>query len=1057
MKQKSKLKLEKPKKSFSLRIMKTYLTLALMGFWCVFSATNLYSQSANVALSTSSVSGVAQNPTITASGVVTDPEGETLIGVSVVQKDNLSNGTTTDANGKFTLVVPAGSSLEISYVGFKTQTVRAGQNLSITLVENTTFDDVVVVGYGTQKKVNLTGSVTSVDAKELIDRPNTNILNTIQGRVAGVNIVSRPGGTPAINMRGRGNLGSSTPLYVIDGVIADGTMFGRLDPNSIESVNFLKDAASSAIYGSRAAYGVVLVTTKQGKAGKIQVDYNGYAGFKHQNYRPKVLDGGWYVALREEARYNDGIRKDKPDVNALRQEYLDKHYADPDMYGNTDWYEEALDNDVAITQHSLSFRGGSDNVRFSTTVGYTFEDSFTPHENTNRYNLASNLAVDAAKWLTFRTDIKYIKNDRKRRGSPSYMNMIVMPTTMVAKQSTGQYGSRDNGALAGVDDITGNPLRNLEQGGWERENQSTANINLGVDFKPIENLVLTGEVNYYSHNSKKRTYENSWDQVLSYPEGTPIGKTERANKMTYDWGETDRTNYDARANYSLQVADKHNMSFLAGASYEHRRYNRLQAARKNFTNNEIPDLNGGTESAEFDGLGNAGGSNNDRLVSYFGRLTYNFSEKYLFEFNMRADGSSRFAKENRWGYFPSVSAGWRISEESFMKDVSWIYNMKLRASWGQLGNIYNVGHYDYFSTYNQGGNYNFDNTLAPGFYPGKPANPDLGWETVTMTDIGLDFDVLGGKGGLVVDWYHKKTTDILVEYEAPRELGLSNKLSGNLGTMRNYGLEVAAHYGDRFGDFSFEIAGNFTKYWNKIMDMGPNNYAESGDWIYAEGYPVGSYYLILTDGLYSQEDIDSGNYTKVGSKVPQAGDIKYIDQNDDGQIDAEDRKVTKCDVANFEYGLSLDLGYRDFNLSIVGRGVTGISTLFSNEMAMAFYNKGNVREWQMKERWTEDNPNPNAGYPRLTTDTKEQALKSDYWLFSGNFFRVKNITLSYNVPKQLLSKYSIGGLRLFASLENPFTLRGDKRMKDYDPESGSGRAGSSYGVQTYTFGVNVSF
>lgn len=1069
MKQKSKLKLEKPVRSFSLRIMKTCLVLTFAGFWCTASATGLNSQPADVAdhNSASAVTGVAQNPTITATGVVADATGEPLIGVSVVQQDNQTNGTNTDENGRFSLVVPAGSTLEISYVGFDTQHVRAGENLNIVLVDNNVMEEVVFVGYGTQKKVNLTGSVVSVSAKDLVDRPNTNILNTLQGRVAGVNIVSRPGGTPAINVRGRGNLATSAPLYVIDGVISDGTMFGRLDPNSIESVNFLKDAASSAIYGSRAAYGVVLVTTKQGSAGKIQIDYNGYAGIKHMNNKLKILDGGYYVALREEARYNDamagGQPYEKPDVNALRQEYLAKHAADPDLYGNTDWYDTVLDNNIAITQHSLSFRGGTENVRFNTTVGYTFEDSFSPHANTNRYNFASNISADVTKWLTLRSDIKYIKNDYKRRGPTNWMDMVVVPTTVVAKQSTGQYGSRDGASvngMASVDDMKArNPLRYIEQGGWEKTNTTTANINVGADFKPIKNLILTGEFNYYANDYKRKTYENSWGEILRYPEATPIPGTDRTSTMAYQWSETNRANYDARATYSLQVADKHNMSILAGASYEHRKYQNLEARRKNFINNELSDISGGTEIDGFSGLGNGGGSNHDRMVSYFGRFTYNFDERYLFEFNMRADGSSRFAPENRWGYFPSLSAGWRISQESFMKDISWLYNLKLRASWGKLGNIYNVGNYDYFSTYSRNGNYNFNNTLAPGFIPGRPANPDLGWETVTMTDIGLDMDILGGKGGLVVDWYHKKTTDILVSYDAPFELGLADgqQLAGNLGTSRNIGFEVAARYGDRFGDFSFELAGNITKNWNKIIDLGPNNMSENGSWILAEGHPVGAYYVFETDGLYTQEDIDNGNYATL-SGTPAAGDIKYIDHNKDGRIDQNDKVVKGCDVADFEYGLSLDLGYKDFNLSVVGRGVSGISTLFQNEMSMAFFNNGNVREWQMENRWTEDNPNPNALYPRMTMNgITRNNQNSDYWLFSGNFFRVKNITLSYNVPRQLVNKYSISGLRLFASVENPFTIRGDKRMKDFDPESGSGRAGQSYGVQTYTFGINVSF
>jgi TonB-linked SusC/RagA family outer membrane protein len=441
-------------------------------------------------------------------------------------------------------------------------------------------------------------------------------------------------------------------------------------------------------------------------------------------------------------------------------------------------------------------------------------------------------------------------------------------------------------------------------------------------------------------------------------------------------------------------------------------------------------------------------------------VTYNFDERYMVEFNMRADASSRFNRDHRWGYFPSLSAGWRISQEEFMRDISWLHNLKLRGSWGKLGNIHNVGNYDYFSLYQLSSdyNYNFEDRLAAGIAPSTPANPTLGWETVTITDIGLDFDILNGKFGMVFDYYNKITDDILVRYSGANEIGVSGQLSGNLGSVRNRGFELAVRYGDKIGDFRFDISGNISKNWNEILDMGSNNNSISDPWISSVGYPIGSFYMYKTDGLYTQEDIDSGNYIRFG-RDPIAGDIKYVDVNGDGIIDGNDRIITKSDVPNLTYGLGFNLGYKDFDLSVFGQGVGGVHTYFSNEMVHPFFNFSSPREFHLS-RWTEENPNPNAAYPRLYYQSANQnynRYQSDFWLFDASYFRVKTISLGYNVPKSLVNKYSLSSLKLYLAAENPFTIRGDKRMKDFDPETGSGRARNSRGIQVYTFGVNVSF
>jgi TonB-linked SusC/RagA family outer membrane protein len=1017
------------------------------------------------------VKEIEQAPTITASGTIIDTKGEPLPGVSVVEKGKATNGTMTDIDGRFSLKVSPGATLEVSYVGFVKQEVKAGAALSIVLKEqDTTLDDVVVVGYGTQKKVNVTGAIATVNAKNLAERANTNILTTVQGQVPGVTIISRPGSTPSINFRGRGSTGgSSNPLYVIDGIISDATFFGRLDPNAIESISFLKDAASSAIYGSRAAYGVVLVTTKSGTKGKLQVDYSGYVGVKHATHRPKMLSADWYVALMAEGSYNDAIRGGsttavKPDLTAIRNDYLEKVQTNPNLYGNTNWYNLVLDNDVMTTQHSLSFRGGDDKTRYNSTVGYTLDNSFVPGENTNRYNLATNITSDVTKWMTLRANVKYILNKYKRKGSVSYMDLMVVPATFVAKHTDGTYGTKNNGRNPNSNDYWRNPLRILEQGGWSKTDNGRTNISAGIDLKPFKGLTLTGDMSYYNSDSKEKTFKNAWPELIDYTTKLSIAGTDRFAEMNYDWNETTRAIYNGLASYSAQVAEKHNIGALLGTSFEHTKYQQLKAWRKGFPNNDLTDIEAGSTAEGFHS--NNGESYEDKLLSYFGRLTYNFNEKYMFEFNMRADASSRFNEDHRWSYFPSLSAGWRISQEEFMQEVTWLHNLKLRGSWGKLGNIYNVGNYDYFSLYKSGDdyNYNFEDKLASGVASSVPANPSLGWETVTITDIGFDFDILNGKVGMVFDYYNKITDDILIKYYGANEIGVSKQLSGNLGAVRNRGFELAMRYGDKIGNFTFNISGNISKNWNKILDMGPNNNSISDPWISSEGYPIGSFYMYKTDGLYTQEDIDNGNYLRFG-RNPIAGDIKYVDVSGpngvpDGIIDGNDRIVTKCDVPDLTYGIGLNIGYKEFDLAIFSQGVGGVYTYFQNEMVHPFFNYSSPREYHLS-RWTEENPDPKSSYPRLYYQSSNQSYnryQSDFWLFDASYFRIKNISLGYNVPKSLVNKYSLSAVKLYVAVENPFTIiRGDKRMKDFDPETGSGRAQNSRGMQTYTLGVNISF
>lgn len=474
-------------------------------------------------------------------GCVKDALGEPIIGASVVEKGAPTNGTITDFDGNFTLTV-SGNELQISYIGYLPQVVKVQSGVTsynVTLKEDTkTLDEVVVIGYGTQKKVNLTGAVASVSTDDIKDRVQTNVLSAIQGTVPGVTIISRPGSTPSINFRGRGNLGTSAPLYVIDGAIADATVFSNLDPNTIESISFLKDAASSAIYGSRAAYGVVLVTTKGGKAEKMNVAYSGYVGVKTPTYLPDVLDSWDYATLLNEAKYNANPSGGKNQAYTNEEIGWFRDGSNPDYYPNTNWADLVLDKHVLTTQHSLNFSGGSEKVRFFSSVGYVFNDNFMPGVTDDRYNLNLNLQSDVTKWLTLKTGVKYIRNSSDtKNGTPWIANFVLVPSIMVAQQSNGEWGSIAGGKDATQTFMNSNPLRTLSFDNWSKSTTENTMYDLGFDLKPIENLVISGQLDYKRYEYKSKSYSAEYPEVVHFETGKEIPGTGNSspNSMSMYW------------------------------------------------------------------------------------------------------------------------------------------------------------------------------------------------------------------------------------------------------------------------------------------------------------------------------------------------------------------------------------------------------------------------------------------------------------------------------------------------------------------------------------------
>lgn len=1024
-----------------------------------------------------------QAGSVKVSGQVIDEFGIGVPGANVIVKGQPGIGCVTDLDGNFVLEVPKNSTLVVSFIGYVTQeyVVNGTKPINVKLVpDSQALDEVVVVGYGTQKKVNLTGSVASVSTDEIKDRVQSNVLAAVQGTVPGVTIISRPGSTPSINFRGRGNLGTSSPLYVIDGAVADATVFSNLDPNSIESISFLKDAASSAIYGSRAAYGVVLVKTKGGKSEKMNVSYSGYVGMKMPTYLPDVLDSWDYASLLNEAMYNNNPNGGKNQAYTDEEIVKFRDGSDPDYYPNTKWADLVLDKQILTTQHSLNFSGGSEKVRYFAGVGYLFDDNFTPGVSSDRYNFNVNVQSDVTDWLTLRTDVKYIRNSSDtENGTPWYGNFVMVPSIMVAKQSNGEWGSMAGGKVATQSFINSNPLRALSYANWSQSRTENSLYDIGFDLKPIEGLVVSGQLDYKRYEYKSKSYTANHEGVKDFRTGTEIAGTASTepNSMAMDWTSTSNLMTTLTAKYDLNVGE-HALNILAGTSYEHYQYDRLYEKRTEFQSDAFHDITlGGVISNA-----NWGPSVTEyKMLSYFGRVNYSFKDRYLFEGNVRADASSRFHKDHRWGIFPSFSAGWRLSEEEFLKSVNWINNLKIRASWGTLGNINNVGYYDYFQLMSQGGNYSFGNTPVKGMLEAQIANEKLSWETVALTDIGVDMDLFDNKLSITADYYIKNTSDILLGYNVPRETGIWTTPYMNLASVRNKGFEMSVTHRNTIGDFSYSISGNIATNKNEITNLASsdNMVQNGGDlirYILKEGEAIGSFYGLKTNGLYTQEEIDRGEYYLYGRK-PKAGDIKYVPQGErkfynqltqeqinsgdvgEASINDNDRTIIGCDVPSFTYGLNVSLQYKNFELSLFGQGVGGTKVAFESEQVFAFMLNSNPRKYHLK-RWSEENPNPYAIVPRLYGGTSNDEYNkhfSEYQLFDADYFRLKTVTLGYMLPKQLVNNWGLQTLKFFITGENLLTFRADHDMKDFDPETASSRGVGAFGTKSIAFGVNVSF
>lgn len=989
-------------------------------------------------------------------GTVTDATGP-VIGASIIVKGT-TNGTVTDFDGNFELPeVNKGDVIQISYIGYQTHEIKyTGQpSLQVKLVEDSqNLEEVVVVGYGVQKKVNMTGSVSQVDSKALESRPIQNVSSGLQGMMPGVQVTSgqgRPGQDGAtIRVRGVGTLNTADPYILVDG-IETGTM-NSVDPNDIESISVLKDAASAAIYGSKASNGVILITTKRGKTGKARISYNGYVGIQRPTETIDRLSSYDYARLFNQSLVAEGLNPRFSDDDLKKF----KDGSSPYTHPNTDWYNEAYQTGVQHS-HNVSVSGGTEDVKYMGSVGYLHQTGVLPNSERQQFNGRTNLDMKLNSRLTVRLNLAYIKNDYSDPNS-SYAggssDQILRQLNRIAPWIVSRY---EDGTWGTISD--GSPIAWLDVNQTvDRKNQNFSGT-LAADYKIIDGLVATVTGSYVNNQQHYRAFQ----KFIQY---NPNKKTEpnKLNENYYGWH---RASFDALLNYDKSFG-QHNLKAMAGWHTEKFDYSENTMERKNFPTNDLTDMNAGDASTQK----NNGYNRELAMVSWFGRVNYDFAGKYLLEGNIRSDASSRFADGHRWGYFPSFSAAWRLSEENFMEDArEWLNSFKLRASWGLLGNQDALSdYYPWMNTYSLNANYPLGGSLQTGYYQASYKLNTISWEKARTWGVGFDATI-NNKINVTLDYYDRRTTGIIMDVPVPQEFGLG-AYKDNVGEMANRGVEALISYNNKWNDWSFGVTANMAYNKNEILDLGsedankegmsdPNN----GNMRREVGRALSTYYAYKTNGFFSSDAEAQAWMDKYagqpgypfGNRKFKGGDLIYQDTDGDGKITSNDRTFIGSTNPKVTFGLTLNAGYKGFDLSMVFSGAAGVRRLINQEATGYFLGDDSHPATVWLDAWTPENQN--AKMPRVAYNTTSPSLSSnvmsDFWIQNASYLRMKNLQFGYTLPKKVLSSVGIQNVRFYYSVENLFTIH--NMLINVDPEIPSERASNFPLTQTHAFGVNVTF
>ncbi|RGN56645.1 TonB-dependent receptor [Bacteroides fragilis] len=1011
---------------------------------------------------------VTQQHNVKASGIVTDEAGEPLVGVSVLVKGT-TLGSITDLKGRFSLDVPEGSTFEISYIGYKTQIVKAERTpMNIVLKEDTQkLDEVVVVGFGTQKKVNLTGAVSAVTGDDISKRPVANAAILLQGQIPGLRVnqgLGQPGGEgTSFRIRGQGTFSSagSDPLILINGVPGSMT---NLDPSVIESVSVLKDAASAAIYGARAANGVILVTTKQGAVGdKVSISYHGNIGLHTPTkLYDRITNSAEYMELANLAWKNSGTGKQytQDQINLYRN-----NVGDP-QYPNFDW-QDYMFRTAVVQTHNLSMAGSTEKTTYNVALNFVDQPGTMRGFKYRKYNATIDLTARITNFIKVGTyaNLMYGETEQPRQGqndaflstlsqAPTYMPWLPDDGTGIRRWTSSAYSFESHNK---------NMPAIIGENAMKRDNNFDINAQLWLEINLAKGLTWYTKGAARLQSNKSKDWRGSTTYTYDYHTGEKSSELDKGG-LGLSVGDSRRfyTNLYSYLKYDLSLVENaHNFSLMVGYNQESEKYETLNAYRKDFAF-DLPVLNAGG-TADWS---NSGGEEEWAIQSLFGRFNYNFKERYLFEANMRYDGTSRISDENRWGVFPSFSVAWRATEEEFIKkmNLNWLNNFKLRGSWGQLGNQ-NIGLYPYQAMISGVNDYPFTKTsdgVVIGYQQTAYANRNIKWETTTITDIGFDLQVFDGLS-VTFDWYKKTTDDILRSSQVSSLLGLSAPTVNN-GSVENKGIEVALNYanvvkGGTLKGLRYNAGVYFDRSRNKLTEFGAE---EIGSYsIKREGLPYDEYYMLECIGVFADKaEIDAS--PKQFNDNTQPGDLKYKDISGpdgkpDGVIDNYDRRTFSGRFPGFEYGINASATWKGFDLSLIGQGVADKKYYTTDWGVQPFMQGASPNKDYIKHMWTEENPY-GAKHPKLYWQDMgggKNTRPNSYYLKDASFFRLKNVTLGYTLPRVWTEKANISKVRIYFSGDNLLTLT---PYKGLDPErNGDGRDAIYPQNRIYSFGLNVEF
>ena len=1062
-----------------------------------------YAPNAFAASPNQTVQAVQQSKKVT--GHVVDADGP-IIGASVVEKGNPKNGAITDLDGNFEVNVPKGATLVISYVGYKTREIVVGEqsNINVTLsTDEKSLEDVVVVGYGVQKKKLVTGATVEVKGDDVQKLNTTQVLGALQSQTPGVNIQAasgQPGDGFKVSIRGVGSNLNSSPLYIIDGVAGD---INNLNPADIERIDVLKDAASSAIYGSAAANGVILVTTKQGQAGKIQISYDGNVGWQNVYRLPQLLNAKQYMDVMNTVRFNSGA--DLYDWS----KYIDADLLDAYNNGTnkgTNWVDAIRNKNAVTTSHAINITGGSDRSKFSIGTGYQYQDGvfgkvaksdyrrFTFRINSEHVAIRSDKGFDVLK-VGENVYFAHKQNQGIQIGN-QYSNVL---STMLRANpcvpiydAEGNYFDWDDIQASGTEgwqnynSYTLNPIYQMVNS--QSANNKSVNYNLNaigyVEIQPIKGLTYRGQLNYNHSSWSWRAYLPVYTANMTNADG--FRTQDRAtNQVGLGWGwSTTNT-----LNYKFDVK-KHNFDVLFGTEYGQSKPDMGFSLNATASNSVFGDLshaymtymknnNAATVSGQpYDDI---------RSMSYFGRINYNYDEKYMFTAIMRADGNSKFAPGHRWGYFPSFSAGWVISSEKWMEKVhNWMDYLKLRAGWGQNGNV-SINNFEWQATfaYDDYAHYSFDSNkdgYTNGVSISRLANNDLTWETSEQFDLGIDARFLRSRLGFTFDLYNKKTKDLLVDVPVDPTTGKST-MKANAGTVENKGFEIALSWNDRIGDdFQYNVGWNLAYNHNEVTKVNSSkDYNEGGKDLLAQntgymarfqkGHPIGYFYGYKTEGvMQNAADVQAYLDKNCGGKAENSlqgtsikpGDLKFVDTNGDGVINSDDKTDLGNPHPDVTMGINLGASWKGFDISVTGYGA------FGQQVARSYrkFTDGEYENYttEVYSYWNgEGTSNKYPLLSRMNSGPNWQQI-SDIYVEDASYFRLQNLTVGYDFTK-IWKSSPFQQLRLYFAAQNLFTITGYKGM---DPENGMALNSAEPWVtgvdvgnypqpRTYMFGVNVKF